>query len=133
MRRVVPFLLLQMLIGYSTGLAEDGNVPLSTLGSLGLGDLQQMSPSEGMQVRGRLTVSGSAIGFSVINVQLASPDPNPIVNTWRSVGMDSTTTPGVTINAGTSIMGDSLTVPAVGYVASFSNITIVNFATFWSL
>ena len=55
-------------------LAEDGNVSQTTLSSLGLGDLQQMSDAEGTQVRGKFNGNGGVIGTSLISFQLLTPD-----------------------------------------------------------
>ena len=54
--------------------AEDGNIPSTTLSSLGLGDLQPMSEAEGMQVRGESSAFAMATGTSLIFGQLVTPD-----------------------------------------------------------
>ena len=61
-------------------LAEDGQVPKTTLISLRLEDLQQMSDAEGSQVRGQFSPSGSMIGTSLIFFQLLTPDSRNFVN-----------------------------------------------------
>lgn len=60
--------------------AVDGNVSQTTLKSVGLSELQQMSDSEGMQVRGRLNGNGGVIGTSLISFQLVSPDTKNYIN-----------------------------------------------------
>ena len=64
----------------SPALAEDGNVSQSTLSSLGLGDLQQMTDVEGTQVRGKLNGNGGVIGTSLISFQLLTPDSQNFIN-----------------------------------------------------
>lgn len=51
-----------------SALAGDGNVPQSTLASLGLGGTQVMSDEEGMQVRGTYA---SSQGFSMYFIVIA--------------------------------------------------------------
>ena len=55
-------------------LAGDGNVPQGTLSSLGLGDMQSVSDTEGMQVRGRYSWFASVKATSLIFGQLLTPD-----------------------------------------------------------
>ena len=61
-------------------LAEDGNISQTTLSSLGLGDLQQMSDAEGTQVRGKFNGNGGVIGTSLISFQLLTPDSQNFIN-----------------------------------------------------
>ena len=62
------------------GLAEDGSVSNTTLESLGLNDLQQMTDVEGSQVRGKLNGNGGVIGTSLISFQLLTPDSQNFIN-----------------------------------------------------
>ncbi len=61
-------------------LAEDGNVSQTTLKTLGLNDLQQMTDVEGNQVRGKLNGNGGVIGTSLISFQLLTPDSQNFIN-----------------------------------------------------
>ena len=61
-------------------LAEDGSVSNTTLESLGLNDLQQMTDVEGSQVRGKLNGNGGVIGTSLISFQLLTPDSQNFIN-----------------------------------------------------
>ena len=61
-------------------LAEDGSVSNTTLESLGLNDLQQMTDVEGSQVRGKLNGNGGVIGTSLISFQLLTPDSQNFVH-----------------------------------------------------
>ncbi|MBI85708.1 MAG: hypothetical protein CMJ81_21140 [Planctomycetaceae bacterium] len=61
-------------------LAEDGQVPKTTLKSIGLSKLQQMSDAEGDQIRGRLNGNGGVTGTSLISFQLLTPDSQNFVN-----------------------------------------------------
>jgi opacity protein-like surface antigen len=64
----------------SPALAEDGNVSKTTLKTLGLNDLQQMTDAEGNQVRGKLNGNGGVIGTSLISFQLLTPDSQNFIN-----------------------------------------------------
>ena len=61
-------------------LAEDGNVFNTTLKSLGLIDLQQMTDVEGSRVRGKLVGNGRVWGTSVISFQLMDPTTQNFIN-----------------------------------------------------
>ena len=61
-------------------LAEDGNVSKTTLNTLGLTDLQQMTDVEGNQVRGKLNGNGGVIGTTLISFQLLTPDSQNFIN-----------------------------------------------------
>ncbi|MBI85709.1 MAG: hypothetical protein CMJ81_21145 [Planctomycetaceae bacterium] len=66
-------------------LAEDGQVPKTTLNSLQLGDMQQMSDAEGSQIRGQFSPNGSMIGMRLIFFQLLTPDSRNFV-TGKATG-----------------------------------------------
>ena len=59
--------------------AADGNVPASTLSSLGLGGMQRVSDVEGLKVRGQATATLSTNGTSLIFGQLVDPVTNSAV------------------------------------------------------
>ena len=59
--------------------ADDGQVPQSTLRAMGLGRMQVVSDAQGMQVRGRQSASVSVRGTSLIFGQLLTPDTKNFV------------------------------------------------------
>ena len=61
-------------------LAENGNVSKTTLKTVGLNDLQQMTDAEGNQVRGKLNGNGGVKGTSLISFQLLTPDSQNFIN-----------------------------------------------------
>ena len=61
-------------------LAEDGNLSQTTLSSLGLGDLQQMTDVEGTQVRGKFNGNGIVLGTSLLSFQLLDPTTQNFIN-----------------------------------------------------
>ena len=67
-----------VLVASPVARADDGRVHQSTLASLGLGDLQSMSDSEGAEVRGRITTSSFAIGTSFFNFLITLPNGNTL-------------------------------------------------------
>ena len=73
--------------------AADGNVSHATLASLGLGDLQTMSDSQGMQVRGGQAV-GVVKGTSLIFGQLLTPDTKNFVSFSSVNEVDASITTG---------------------------------------
>ena len=60
-------------------LAEDGQVPRTTLTILQLGELQEMSDAEGGQIRGKLVANIGASKTQVFLFHLLSPDANNFV------------------------------------------------------
>ena len=61
-------------------LAADGNVPANTLKTLGLADLQPVSDTEGMQVRGMSSAFGMVKGTSLVAGQLLTSDTKNFVS-----------------------------------------------------
>ena len=97
-------------------LAEEGNVPQATLSSLGLGGMQVMSDTDGMQVRG-LSSNAQATSLSLFSAFLF--DPNTGVNfsfngadfgraTDENAGLNAASS--ATVNSGASLAAFTATI-----------------------
>ena len=79
MRSVVAALVVLLVVAAAPVFAEDGNVPQATLSSLGLGGMETMSDTQGMEVRGMASSFGMVKGTSLIFGQLLTPDTKNFV------------------------------------------------------
>jgi opacity protein-like surface antigen len=79
--------------------ADDGQVPQSTLRAVGLGSMQVASDDQGMQVRGRQSAFVADHGTSLIFGQLLSPDAKNLV---EGSSVNEVNGNGETTNTGTT-------------------------------
>jgi hypothetical protein len=102
--------------------AGEGNVPPATLSSLGLGDLEVMSDTQGMEVRGQASSFAAVRGSSLIFGQLMTADTKNFVvgSSGNQVEANAETTAaggaltvakshGVTLNLGLNLVFPDLT------------------------
>ena len=82
-------------------LAGDGNVPQSTLASLGLGGMQKMSDDDGMQVRGNFTFASS---FSMFNIVIPPFGSFPGLNA-NDTDFDSDSNGSVSVSSSVTFPG----------------------------
>jgi hypothetical protein len=83
-----------LAMGIAPALAEDGHVSHQTLSAIGLGGMQVVSDTDGMQVRG-MSSSAWSSGRSLLSAQLIDPATNSFV-----VGSDTNGAFSTAENAG---------------------------------
>jgi hypothetical protein len=120
MRNVLALVVVALLA--APAFAGDGNVSPGTLSSLGLGDMQVVSDSQAIQVRGRASSFGMVKGTSLIFGQLLTPDTKNFVvgssvnevdanaeTTAAGGALTLTKTHGVTLGLGLDVVFPDLT------------------------